>query len=118
MRQPAPSLRPPSAAWSYATSEACPQSTPAESDQIFIKRVVAAPGDTIAVVNGSVVRNGVLQVEPFSTVCDAGATCNLPTAIRLPAGEWFLMGDDRERSDDSRSWGPVPRTLIVGRVVE
>lgn len=42
----------------YATTEVCPQSTRAESDQIFIKRIVAAPGDTIAVANGSVVRTG------------------------------------------------------------
>ena len=101
----------------YTTTEVCPQSTHAESDQIFIKRIVAAPGDTIAVANGSVVRNGVPQLEPFAKVCDAGASCNLPAAIEVPAGEWFLMGDDREHSDDSRFWGPVPQAWIVGRVV-
>ena len=102
----------------YTTTEVCPQSTHAESGQIFIKRIVAAPGDTIAVANGSVVRNGVLQFERFATVCDAGASCNLPAAIEVPAGEWFLMGDDREHSDDSRFWGPVPQAWIVGEVVE
>ena len=102
----------------YATNEACPQSTPAESDQIFIKRIVAAPGDTIAVVDGSVVLNGVLQAEPFTTVCDGGGACNLPAAIKVPAGEWFLMGDEREHSDDSRYWGPIPQAWIIGKVVE
>jgi signal peptidase I len=102
----------------YTTTEACPQSTPAESDQIFIKRVVAAPGDTIAVANGSVVRDGVLQFQAFATVCDAAAGCNLPTAITVPTGEWFLMGDDRQSSDDSRFWGPIPRAWIVGKVVK
>lgn len=102
----------------YTPTEVCPQSTHAESDQIFIKRIVAAPGETIAVTNGSVVRNGMPQFEPFATACDAGASCNLPAAIKVPAGEWFLMGDDREHSDDSRFWGPVPQGWIVGKVVE
>jgi signal peptidase I len=100
------------------TTGACPQSTPAESDQVFIKRVVAAPGDTIVVANGSVVRNGVVQFEPFARVCDAAPGCNLPSAIAIPAGEWFLMGDDREHSDDSRFWGPIPQAWIVGKVVK
>ena len=102
----------------HTTTEVCPQPTPAESDQIFMKRVVAAPGDTIAVASGSVVRNGVLQVQPFPTVCNVAAACNLPAAIAVPAGEWFLMGDERERSDDSRSWGPVRRAWIIGKVVQ
>ena len=102
----------------YPTTEACPRATPAESDQIFIKRVVAAPGETIAVAHGSAIRNGMLQVEPFATPCDVGAACNLPAAIAVPAGEWFLMGDDRQHSDDSRFWGPVPQAWIIGKVVE
>jgi len=101
----------------YTPTEVCPQSTHAESDQIFIKRIVAAPGDTIALVNGSVVRNGLPQFEPFATVCDASASCDLPAAIAVPAGEWFLMGDDREHSDDSRFWGPIPQAWLVGKVV-
>jgi signal peptidase I len=97
-------------------SEACPQSTPVESSQIFVKRVVAAPGETIAVHDGSVVRNGVIQAEPFATVCAGVSGCDLPTPVTVPTGEWFLMGDNRERSEDSRYWGPVPRAWIIGRV--
>jgi signal peptidase I len=102
----------------YIATEACPQSTPTESEQIFIKRVVAAPGDTIAVANGLAVRNGVLHFQSSTSVCDAATGCNLPTAIKVPAGEWFLMGDDRASSDDSRFWGPIPRAWIVGRVLD
>lgn len=99
-----------------AAGEVCAQSTSAESEQIFIKRVVGAPGDIIAVLGGAVLRNGVLQPEPFTVVCDGGATCNYPAPVQVPAGEWFLMGDNRGSSDDSRYWGPVPEAWIVGRV--
>ena len=94
----------------------CAQSTTAESDQIFVKRVVAGPGDMIAVLGGSVLRNGVLDSEPVIAPCQ-GATCNFPVSVKVPTGEWFLMGDDRVASDDSRYWGPVPGSWIVGKVI-
>ncbi len=97
--------------------QVCAQPTPSESGQIFIKRVVAGPGDTISVLGGAVVRNGTVQREPFVVACAAGVACNFPLPIQVPAGEWFLMGDDRGASDDSRYWGPVPTAWIVGRVV-
>lgn len=101
-----------------AVGEVCPQPTAAESDQIFIKRVVAAPGDTIYVAGGAVVRNGMLQRGAFTAGCDAGVMCNFPIPIQVPAGAWFLMGDNRGVSDDSRYWGPVPKAWIVGKVIK
>ena len=83
----------------------------------FIKRVVGEPGDRIAVRNGRVIRNGKLQKEPFiSHTCDHGAgnACNLPHAITVPAGHYFMMGDNRGESDDSRFWGPVPKSWVIG----
>lgn len=97
------------------TRHACAKATPTHSDTTFVKRVVGLPGDTIAVANGHVIRNGVPQREPFATGC-TGAECNL-NPITIPDGTYFLMGDNRGNSDDSRFWGPVPRAWIVGKAV-
>jgi signal peptidase I len=97
--------------------EPCPQPVPQESTENFIKRVVAGPGDTIAVHNGHVILNGKPQKESFiSHTCDgnSGNDCNLPHAIKIPPGHWFMMGDNRGESDDSRYWGPVPKKWIIG----
>lgn len=83
----------------------------------FIKRVVAGPGDRIAIRDGHVVLNGKLQREPFVKIpCTAGGaeTCTFPRAITVPPGEWFMMGDNRGDSEDSRFWGPVPSRWIIG----
>lgn len=91
----------------------CTRPTPTRSDQNFIKRVVGVPGDRIAVRNGHVIRNGVLQKEPFINACGSGPDCNLREIV-VPKGEYFMMGDNRGESDDSRYWGPVPRAWIIG----
>ena len=94
---------------------ACAQPVSRRSEDTFIKRVVAGPGDTIAVVDGHVVRNGKRQTESFiQERCERGASADFPTAIRVPAGHWFMMGDNRECSEDSRFWGPVPERWIIG----
>ncbi len=91
----------------------CSTPTPARSGQNFIKRVVGVPGDRIAVHDGHVVRNGVQQREPYIRPCGDGPDCNLHT-FTVPHGEYFMMGDNRGESDDSRYWGPVPRKWIIG----
>lgn len=91
----------------------CARPTATRSEQNFIKRVVGLPGDRIAVSDGHVVRNGVRQREPFIHACGGGPDCNLD-AIAVPADHYFMMGDNRGASDDSRYWGPVPRDWIVG----
>jgi len=94
---------------------ACAKPVSRRAKDNFIKRVVAGPGDTIAVVGDHVVRNGKRQTEPFvQSRCANGSAANFPTSIRVPAGHWFMMGDNRECSEDSRFWGPVPRKWIIG----
>ena len=94
----------------------CPQPTPTRSNEIFVKRIVAGPGDTVSVLGGIVVRNGVAQHESYIAACGASQECNFPTPVQIPRGEWFVMGDDRGASNDSRNWGPVPTAWIMGRI--
>ena len=98
-----------------ATRRSCSKPTATHSDTAFVKRVVGMPGDTIAVVNGGVIRNGKPTKEPFASGC-TGPVCNL-NPIRIPSGSYFLMGDNRGDSEDSRFWGPVPRDWIIGKAV-
>jgi signal peptidase I len=95
--------------------QSCATATATHADTAFVKRVVGLPGDTVAVINGRVIRNGKPTREPFASECFSAA-CNL-NPIRIPAGTYFLMGDNRGDSEDSRFWGPVPRDWIVGKAV-
>ena len=76
----------------------------------------SAGGDPVAVVDGHVVRNGTRQPEPFvQERCGLdGLAANVPEPIRVPRGHWFMMGDNRECSEDSRFWGPIPEEWIIG----
>jgi signal peptidase I len=94
--------------------EACDQPSPEKAKVNFIKRVVAGPGDKISIVNGRVVLNGKLQKEPFIAPCGGGEGCDFRKPITIPADHYFMMGDNRGSSDDSRFWGPVPRKWIIG----
>jgi signal peptidase I len=86
----------------------------------FIKRIVAGPGDEIYIKEGHVYRraNGtsafVREHDSYTRECGSSPECNFPTPIRIPAGHWFMMGDNRGESDDSRFWGPVPTGWIIG----
>jgi signal peptidase I len=91
----------------------CNQPNPQQDSVNYIKRIVAGPGDKLAIDDqGRVILNGKLQKEPFIRPCAGG--CAKPKAITVPAGHWFMMGDNRGESDDSRYWGPVPRSWIIG----
>jgi signal peptidase I len=92
----------------------CPRPTEEKADVNFIKRIVAGPGDRLSIDDGNVVRNGRAVNEPYVRECPSGAACDFPREITVPPDHYFMMGDNRGSSDDSRFWGPVPRDWIIG----
>jgi signal peptidase I len=99
-----------------AQSQAAPCSFP-DKDRAtdnFIKRVVAGPGDTLSIVDGHAIVNGKRQADPFIRPCTPGEPCDYPRTITIPPGHWFMMGDNRGESEDSRFWGPIPKKWIIG----
>ena len=99
------------------STQPCDLPVAQESRAVFVKRVVAGPGDVISLVNGHVIRNGVRQNGPYIAACRAGAVCSFPSPVKVPAGEYYMLGDNRGVSDDSRFWGLVPSAWILGTVV-
>lgn len=97
-----------------SSGQACDTPGSEESEQNFIKRVVAGPGDRLAIRDGRVILNGRQQDESYIRPCDAGAQCDFPEPITIPPDHFFMMGDNRGASDDSRFWGPVPNDWIIG----
>ncbi len=100
---------------SHPAQQACPRSTPEKSDTNFIKRVVAVGGDRLSIRRGRVILNGELQKEPFINPDAQCGLCNMPDEIVVPKGQYYMMGDNRGASADSREWGPVPKDNMIGK---
>ena len=100
---------------------------PLQPDTDYVKRVVGLPGDTVTVRDKKVYINDKALNEPYTLYEDPMVyppRPALPEPYRsrdqfgpytVPAGQYFAMGDNRDRSSDSRYWGPVPRSMIKGR---
>jgi signal peptidase I len=84
-----------------------------KNDYMWVKRVIGLPGDSLEYREGSVVRNGEILNEEYIL-----ESMNSPfDPVQVPEGHLFVMGDNRNRSSDSRTIGPVPVSNIQGRVL-
>lgn len=93
---------------------------PRNESQDFIKRIIAVPGDTIQILNKTVIINGQPVKEnylPLGTLTPAGAFLTERTLVKVADNQYFVFGDNREHSSDSREWGPVTKEEIVGRAL-
>lgn len=86
---------------------------PRDPTREFIKRVIADPGDRVEIRVGQVLVNGKLLDEPY--VFDAERDQLSMATMVVPPDSYFVMGDNRRGSNDSRDWGPVPRQYIIGK---
>ena len=98
-------------------TEPCPVSVSTHASDYFVKRVIGLPGDRLAIKDGHPVINGTeLTHEPYIMSCAGSSSCNMPHSIVIPRGEYYMLGDNRGDSDDSRYWGPVPLSWIICQV--
>jgi signal peptidase I len=95
--------------------QACPEPHDEEASTNFIKRIVAGPGDRLQIEDGIPIVNGEPTQEENTIPCRGGGGCQFPEEIVIPPDHYFMMGDNRGHSDDSRFWGPVPRESIIGQ---
>jgi signal peptidase I len=101
--------------FSHPPRDRCPG--PAGDD--LVKRVIALPGQTIYSSGNNIYINGRLLAEPYLPQHDplGPAIASRQDPYRVPAGEFFVLGDNRAISCDSRYWGPLKGSTIVGQVV-
>lgn len=91
---------------------------PKNPDIDYIKRIIGLPGDRIKVEGGAVYLNGVILSEPYITeetnILGSGFLTEGKEIVVLP-GEYFVLGDNRPHSSDSREFGPISKNSVIGK---
>ena len=98
---------------------------PVEPERDFIKRVIGLPGDTIELKRKRVYLNGTLLDEPYVRYLSPPEESSLDDfdvrvqygPVTVPADQYFMMGDNRDNSQDSRYWGFMPRSYVKGKAL-
>ena len=98
---------------------------PKEPEKDYIKRVIGLPGDTVEIKNGDIYINDKLTEEKYTKqkaaddiILHASAGTDVPLSkIKVPEGKLFVMGDNRNNSQDSRFWGYLPKENIRGKAL-
>ncbi len=85
---------------------------PDEPKELYVKRVIALPGDTLTIAQGQVFVNGQPLAEPYSK----GRTYPPMGPLQIQEGTYFVMGDNRQESYDSRIFGPIPLNRLEGKI--
>jgi len=88
---------------------------PGDPHRSFVKRIIGMPGDQVAIRNGQVFVNGEALEEPYLTAPHRRGDHH--RTVTVQAGNYFVLGDHRSVSNDSRAWGQVPERLILGKAV-
>lgn len=88
---------------------------PKDESKNFLKRIVALPGDRIESIDGRIRVNGAPLEEPY--VADGNRSADSWGPVVVEADQYFVMGDNRRNSSDSRHWGPVRRDAVWGKVI-
>ena len=108
-------------AWPYRAADPRPGDIvvfqlPQNASTVLVKRVIAAGGSTLEIVEGVTRVDGRALAEPYVRAAPRRPSSRNLAPVRVPAGSYFVMGDNRDQSEDSRDFGPVPRERILAKV--